>query len=172
MNTRDFQLQTAIAALRYEFTDFTFDHFIEHFSALRRIPLLIMQHSFDFGIYAFWLPFARFDLLVVNSRLNQMHQQHCILHEIAHLHLKHDKIPLRPVLGEELSAEMRITTQMGYGYGACFSALVNQKQEEEAERFAYFFRRKIAAARRLHELNTPTSIPELAVTANGLDFTP
>jgi len=168
---RHANIHTAIAALYYPLTDFDFDHFLKHFSAMRQMPLRIEQHAFDTDIFALCFPLESVDLVVVNSQMHYLHQQHCILHEIAHLHLKHTGIPLRKFVADDLRTKMGITTQIGYGQGTHFSGTLNPAQEQEAELFVYYLRRKIANARRLYELDTPTSIPELAVTSKGLDFT-
>lgn len=168
---RERYLHAAIADLHYDFTAFKIDHFLKHFQARRNRPLEVKRYPFQSYLFAFCYQSEVADYIVVNSTLHRVHQLHSLLHEIAHLHLGHIGVNLHDALGAKLSETFGFKSETGHVRSVGYQQGLNLQQEEEAELFVQLIRREIAAANRLHELHTPTSIPEIEPYVRGMGFT-
>ncbi len=172
MNTAvENRVRDAIANLKYDFAAFQITHFLEHFKTLRQRPLYVGRYPSDPDLYGLCYPVDEADYIIINARLHRVHQLHTVLHEVAHLHMNHAHVDLRGVLGKTLSQQLNVLDKVGHVRGTDYGSRLNQQQEDESEEFVRWIRREIAEARRLHELHTPTSIPEIEVYTAGLDFT-
>lgn len=164
-------IRTAIRSLRYDFNAFQINHFLRHFKAVRNRPLVIKRHDFDPDLFGLCYANARHDYIFVNSTLHRAHQLHTVLHEVAHLYLKHTGNNLCRVLGPAWCAKLGVAGEVGHVRGTHYESHFDPDQEHESELFVRFLRHEIAAARRFYELQTPTSVPEMEPYMRGLDLT-
>ena len=128
------ELQAVVAALNYDFTDFTLDHFITQVEADRQRTLFIADYDFEPDLHGAWLPAVTADYLFVSRSAHPIHRNHIILHEIAHMLLNHRAHDLSAVLGAELSALLGLSDRWGH-LRSTRSAEADPEQEQEAEQF-------------------------------------
>lgn len=162
------RIQQVLNALSYHFEDFSIDHFVQHVQVLRQRPILCIPYAFSPGISGAWVRGSRMDFIFYRSTTHRIHQNHVILHEIAHMLLEH---PLRPIEGL-LPPDLRDEIPMPKGHLRALE--VNRAKdiyEQEAEYFVALVQKQVVRAERMVELTMGgSSIPALQPYVQGLPY--
>jgi hypothetical protein len=162
-------VKVALQELEYDFSSFELEGFIAHISQRRNKPIACEAWTLSPEIFGAWVPTEQRDLVIYNAGLQPVHQIHSILHELAHMVLKHPLIPLADVL-----------PQLGFEPSGCNSGHVrmageprvsHNSHEQEAEQFVYLIQEKVVKANRLAELTEiSTSIQNLRRIADAAGY--
>lgn len=154
------EIQTVIDGLTYDFTAFTLPDFIAHLERIRQRPIIIRDFQFEPDVYGLWLAAPSAEYIFVSRKAHAIHRTHIVLHETAHMLLKHRTRDIRSLLGPDLVRELGIPNDWGYLRSASTLMDANNPDEVEAERFVMLVRGEIIRAKRFEELiGEGTSLP-------------
>lgn len=154
--------------LNYPFDQFSIDHFVQHVQQLRNRPILCVPYAFSPGISGAWIYGSRIDFIFYRSNTHRIHQNHIILHEIAHMLLNHPLRPIQDVLSPDLLQELPIP--MGH-LRALQPNRAKDIVEQEAEDFVALVQKQVVRAQRMAELTAGgTSIGALQPYIQGLPY--
>lgn len=164
-------IQAAIDGLEYDFSAFEISHFLKHIRERHPRPLKIHYVPLLPELFGFWYQWNDVDYIFINKGLHRAHKIHCLLHEIAHLLLKHTGVDIRQLLGDELCHELGINLGQGHLRTATRSTAFNDLQEQEAEAFVLEIQYRLVRAKRLNELHGDmTSVDKMKPFVDALDF--
>lgn len=164
-------IQAAIDGLGYDFNVFEITHFLKHLREWHPRPLKILYVPLLPELFGFWYQWNDVDYIFINNGLHRAHKIHCLLHEIAHLLLKHRGVDIRELLGDELCRELGIDPGQGHLRSAARSKASDDHQEQEAEAFVLEIQYRLLRARRLNELlGDTTSVDGMKPFVDALDF--
>lgn len=146
-----------IQSLDYDFSQFTFQHFIAYLIKLRDRPIILRAIPLQEEMHGVWMQVPYADYIFYNANDHPLHQVHNVLHEIGHILLDHTCYPVDEILPPELLARMNgfSIVQMRGQFRLVEPS--RPEDEREAEAFVRELQRKIMFADRLDELTRPTS---------------
>jgi hypothetical protein len=165
------RVHATLEALAYPFDHFQLDHFIAHIAQYRNKPILTLTVPFVPSLYGVWIPAKQRDYIFCNDRLQPIHQTHVILHEIAHILLQHRLHRVDDVLPPHLREQMGEQHLMGRMRVAPNYWSVENREEQESERFVYVIQKQLVRTKRLTELTREsTSIERLKPIADAMGY--
>jgi hypothetical protein len=166
------RVHATLNALAYPFDHFQLDHFIAHVAQYRNKPILTLTIAFAPTLYGVWIPAKQRDYIFCNDSLQPIHQTHIILHEIAHMLLAHPLHRVDRVLPPDLRQELGGQQLMGRMRVAPTDHLMENREEQESERFVYLIQRQLVWVNRLAELTKEsTSIEQLKPITDVMGYT-
>ncbi|MEO1439203.1 MAG: hypothetical protein AAFV33_02300 [Chloroflexota bacterium] len=164
-------VQVALNRLNYDFQHFSVDHFVRHVETHTRREIILNRLSLDLRLSALWIRAETADYIFYNQNVHPVLQNHSILHELAHIVLKHPAHRVEDVLTPELVTQLHARPAKG----RLRLAEPTHRQgveEREAERFVVLIQRRVLEARRLEILKGPsTSNVALREWVDGMGFT-
>lgn len=140
---------SVIEGLGYDFQHFEVEDFIHHLEQQRGRTILRVSYNFRPGLTGLWIPAETADYIFYARLTHPIHQVHIVLHEIAHMLLKHNTVRIDQFLPPEMREVLHRLRDVEYLSSANFR---DDSQEEEAEAFVYLIQRRIVAARRFDKL--------------------
>lgn len=149
-----------IHALDYNFDCFSLDHFVSHVERLRCRKIVIKGWVFEPAFYALWVPAKSADYIFFNNTLHPIHQTHSVLHELAHILLRHHCYPIEQFLSADLLQNLRVDPECGRPRAENLQG-IEQTQEAEAELFVFLIQKQVVNARRINELYSARSTVEV-----------
>jgi hypothetical protein len=162
------KIQNVLLGLGYPFDEFSIDHFVQHVQHYRNRPILCVPYPFSPGISGAWIYGNQLDFIIYRSNTHRIHQNHVILHEIAHMLLKHPLHPIKDILSPELLEDL----QMPMGHLRALE--VNRAKdvvEQEAEYFVALVQKQVVRVERMAELTAGgSSISALHPYVAGLPY--
>lgn len=159
-----------IDQLGYDFKHFDLNHFIDHIQRRRRREIIIVPADFDHELSALWVRAETADYIFFNISHHIIHQTHSILHELAHITLNHQCMPIKDVLPPELLAELHSDEPLGRPR-IIKPNLRDTPEEQEAEAFVYIIQREVMNANRMEQLlGQGSSIQKLNKYVEGMAF--
>lgn len=153
-------VRSVMESLGYDFQHFEVENFIHHLEQRRGRNILRVSYDFHPGLTGLWIPAETTDYIFYAQFTHPIHQIHIVLHEIAHMLLKHDTLRIDQLLTPTLIEIFHHLHDVEYPSSANFR---DDSQEQEAEAFVYLIQQRIVAARRFDRLTQ--SITSIA----GLD---
>jgi len=164
------RIEAFIRSLDYDFAHLDIQEFRKFVEAYRRRPIALVGIDFQPELSAIWLTARNRDYVLFNNRLHPIQHTHNILHEFAHMLLKHDTFPLNEVLPANLIATLPPGSYVGrVRYIGRF--LGDPQQEAEAETFVFLARRHQLERQRLDVwMGEGSSLPEFKSLADALGF--
>lgn len=171
------QITAVIENLNYDFRQFELDHFLAHVSHLRGREIRYRGFPFSPTLFGLWIPVGDRDYLAYNSGTYHVHHVHILLHEVGHLLLGHQPIPLERLFGNEAEGVIRVLEGQPSVPLNCLpraqaaTLLEVTPQEKEAEAFSTLIQQRVIRAHRFqYLLNTSTTIDGLKVFTDALGF--
>ena len=159
-----------INQLGYDFNHFDLYHFIDHIQRHRRREIILVPADFDHELSALWVRAETADYIFFNTNRHIIHQTHSILHEIAHITLDHQCIPISDVLPPDLLVELHSDGPIGRPR-IVKPTLHVTPEEQEAEEFVYIIQREVMNANRIEQLlGQGSSIQKLNKYVEGMAF--
>jgi len=163
-------VSAVIEQINYDFDRFELQHFIDHIQRLRKRKLILRPTLLKHEIVAIWVYTDTDDYIFFKSSDHVVHQTHNILHEIAHMMLDHQRIPLEDVLTPKLLNEF-FSGQITGRPRRITREPCNDIEEQQAEEFVYAIQERVMAANRIDQLlNKASSITELNSYVEGMGF--
>ena len=163
--------QTIINKLDYDFAAFTLDHFVHHLEQLRRRAIIVGDVPFQAELFGLWFPEVTTDYIFVNSRVHPVHRTHIVLHELSHILLEHQTMPLDELLDAKILRELGIRGAQGHLRSRRTLKAPNNLEEKEAEVFVSLLHHEIVRAERFAELlGETTSLAYRRRFSRALDY--
>ena len=163
--------QTIIDNLKYNFAAFTLDDFVCHLEELRRRTIIVCDFPFQPELFGLWFPEAMTDYIFVNKRVHPVHRTHIVLHELSHIMLEHQTVPLDELLDAEILRELGIRGAQGHLRSRQTLKARNNLEEKEAEVFVSLLHHEIVRAKRFAELlGETTSLAYRRRYSSALDY--
>lgn len=81
----------------YNFRQFGIENFIHHLEAQRARSILCTPYDFRPDVTGVWIPAETADYIFYSRYTHPVHQIHIVLHEIAHMLLKHEHMKISEV---------------------------------------------------------------------------
>ncbi|MCA0453826.1 MAG: ImmA/IrrE family metallo-endopeptidase [Chloroflexi bacterium] len=141
-------VRSVVEDLRYDFRQFEIENFIQHLEAQRARSILCTPYDFRPDVTGVWIPAETADYIFYSRYTHPVHQIHIVLHEIAHMLLKHEHMKISEVLPVDTDI-FHLTRDMGFMNS---SSIQDDQQEQEAEAFVYLIQQQLVAARRFDQL--------------------
>ncbi len=170
------QIDAIIDLLDYDFATFEIEHFCQHIERLHQRPIIVTHWRLAPDLFGMWFAGAQRDYIFINASLHPIHQTHTLLHELAHLFLKHrgiglDEVNLDPELAEALRQLLTPAPTTGH-FRSAQRVLLETPEEVEAELFVILIQKRVLHAQRMNELYGPevTSIESMRPYVNALNF--
>ncbi len=162
-------VEHALSSLGYDFTRFEVNDFVQHVADRRQRPILIRETTLPVAWFGMWIQQATTDFVFIQTGLHPVQHIHSVLHEVAHMVLRHSGDDLSTILDPQLLASLGMNGGKGHLRAAGRSRTL---KDQEAELFVYRLQNRVMQAERLSELfGDPTSIDELKDYMDGMDFT-
>lgn len=165
------KVQAVVQALDYDFTAFTIESFVQYVERLRQRPIILQAYAFSRELSGMVFSYNGVDFIIYLESAHPILQTHIILHEIAHMLLKHPGKPIREMVSPEIRKEFQSDL-----WGLTRSVAVNRHRDDyeyEAEYFVKLIQRKVMKQRRIDALTAPgTSIDELRPFIESIPFAP
>jgi predicted SprT family Zn-dependent metalloprotease len=134
--------------LQYDFRQFEIENFVHHLEAQRTRSILCVPYNFRSDITGIWIPAETADYIFYTCYTHPIHQIHIMLHEIAHMLLKHEHMRISEVLPTDADI-FHLTRDVGFMNSP---RIQNDQQEQEAEAFVYLIQQQLVAVRRFDQL--------------------
>jgi hypothetical protein len=164
------KLKRVVDQLRYDFSEFELNHFVEHIERLQRREIIVRPIPFEIGLSAVWVRAETADYIFYNSSTHAIHKTHNILHEIAHILLGHTCRTIDEVLPPELLVQAHNSSLQGRLRKAD-PYLRTDPEEQEAEALVFLIQKKLVSANRMAQLmGQSSSIDALRRWADGMAF--
>mgnify|MGYP001441000843 CR=1 FL=1 len=162
-------VQAALDGLAYDFAQFEITDFVRHIETRRQRPIIIKDDPLTDGWFGAWVPLETADYVFLRPHVHRAHYLHNLLHELAHIVLKHRGIDLREVLDVASLAKLGVTRSGGHLRAP--GRFRDTVEDGQAELFVYLLQGYLVQAHRLHELyGAITSIEHLKRYMDGLDL--
>lgn len=161
-------VEHALSSLGYDFTRFAVNDFLKHVADRRQRPIIVRDTTLPVAWFGMWIQQATTDFVFIQTGLHPVQHIHSVLHEVAHMVLRHRGDDLSTLLDPELLALLGMNGGKGHLRAAGRSRTL---EDQEAELFVYRLQYRVMRANRLKELyGAPTSIEELKPYTRGMDF--
>lgn len=165
------RVQQAVEDLDYNFRQFELESLVRRIEERRQRGITRVPYPFQPGLTGLWVPAAEIDYIFYASNTHVLHQNHIILHELAHIVLGHRCQPLDQILPPELLAQLHDDAPFGR-LRQVEAMISDDEQERESELFVYLIQEQIVRARRLVELTgDSSSVPGFGRFTAGMAFT-
>lgn len=151
-------LISVFSRLDYDYSIFTLDHFTDHVAGFVRKEILLIPCKLENTLSGIWVYGETAHYVLYNNQLHIIMQVHTILHEIAHIVLKHKPKPVAHYLDSDILTEYNLTDPLGK---ARTNPQVNtsDKDEKEAEEFVFFIQHQLMLVNHSSELFGDDQIP-------------
>ena len=174
MRTRT-ELLAELDAQEYDFHQFELMDFAACVSSRQRREIVVEGMDLAGTTWAMWLATARRHYIFYNRRMHRVHRQHSVLHELAHILLRHQGQPLEALLSsDEERAWLRGLSMDTLGASAAGRRrLVKANaddQEREAEALVFLILERLLRAERRAARAASSSIGGLRRWVAGMAF--
>jgi hypothetical protein len=164
------RVRQAIESLDYDFQQFELKSLLQRVQTQRQRQITCVGYPFHPGLTGLWIPASAVDYIFYAQNTHPMHQIHIILHELAHIVLKHRCQPLEEILPPELLKQLQGTAATGRSRQIQLQ-FTEDEQEQESEFFVFLIQTEIVRARRMMELTGElSSIAAFSQFASGMGF--
>lgn len=151
-------LSQIFTLLDYDYSIFTLPHFTDHVAGFVRKEILLIPCELEKTLSGIWVHEQTAHYVFYNNQLHRIVQIHTILHEIAHIVLKHQPKPVEHYLTDDILNEYNLTHPVGK---ARANPQVNKpnSEEQEAEEFVFFIQHQLMKLNLSSELFGTNQIP-------------
>lgn len=171
------ELQHFLNDLDYDFRHFTLESFVEWIAVQRRRPILLHPMPLPPELFGAWIPGASADYVFYDDGPFQLHATHILLHELSHILLNHQTVPLESHIGQWMESGLtsadpnQLEAALETAQGLCRSVTYTDRQEFEAETLSSLIQSRIFQLAGLHALTQPVHHPGMRqfVEHLGLD---
>lgn len=165
------RVRQAIENLDYNFQQFELESLVHRIEDRRQRGITRVPFPFQPGLTGLWVPATEIDYIFYASNTHVLHQNHIILHELAHIVLGHRCQSLAQILPPELLAQLSAGVSFGR-LRQVETMISDDEQEQESELFVYLIQEQVVRARRLAELTgESSSVPGFGRFTAGMGFT-
>ena len=137
--------------LNYDYSIFTIPHFTDYVAGFARKEILLIPYELEKTLSGIWVREETAHYVFYNNQLHLILQVHTILHEMAHIVLKHKPKPVEHYLNDDILKEYNLTHPVGK---ARENPQVNNTntEEQEAEEFVFLIQHQLMQLNRSSEL--------------------
>ncbi|MEO8610895.1 MAG: hypothetical protein ABI690_23565 [Chloroflexota bacterium] len=141
-------VRSVVESLRYNFRQFEIENFVHHLEAQRARSIVCVPYDFRPDVTGVWIPAETADYIFYTRYTHPVHQIHIVLHEIAHMLLKHEHMRITEVLPSDADI-FHLARDVGFMNS---SRNQDDHQEQEAEAFVYLIQQQLVAVQRFDQL--------------------
>lgn len=163
-------IELALEKLGYDFSIFDLDDFVDYVAGDVRREIIVRPRVLEKRVTGIWVKADTAHYVFYNSTLHRIHQIHSILHELAHIVLRHPPKPLDEIFSKDLLKDYDLIPFVGMARSIDILQH-NDPHEVEAETFVYTIQGQLTAADRLKILTgQATSIEGFKVFADIVGY--
>lgn len=164
------RLAAVLDGLGYDFTRFNVWDFAHWLAARRGRPIHLMPMALPPELFGAWIKSQQADYIFYEAASPEVHVVHILLHELSHVLLDHQTLPL----------DDGLTLLLHYGHNRQAPAAFQQvealfrninytdAQEHEAETLSALIQLRVFRLAGLGALTTPSANPEMRQIIGGL----
>lgn len=147
-------MERVLAALGYDFNDFSLPKFLTWLGQQNRTQLRPVPKKMPAKIFGAWIATPGTHYFFYDSELIRLHQRHVILHEVCHWLCGHKTIHLKPSEIQPLLEHDWLIPP----YNSKKRTIVSEQQEQEAETLALLIQEEAARHRRVNHTKRNRSV--------------
>jgi hypothetical protein len=165
------RLTRLLDELGYDFSTFTIDGFVEWVAARRGRPIQLVPMPLPPELFGAWINARQADYIFYESAPPQVHTVHILLHELSHILLGHQTMPM----GDDLTlilhpGEEPAAYSLHALHGLCRSVTYSDDQETEAETLSALIQSRVFHLAGLEALTHPCHNQHMQTIVQGLGF--